>query len=208
MHSFFSGLMIATGLIAAIGAQNTFVLKQGLLKQHIGLVVLICCLCDALLMGGGIWGIGTLLAGSPLLSGLLALSGGLFLLAYGLRCLHSVWQGNSHIQPENLTGNNGICKTVLTTLTLTLLNPHVYIDTVVLIGGMAAPFPPSEKQAFWFGTVCASLIWFTALGYGARLLLPLFARPRTWQILDSLIAVMMFYLAYSLLRQSWFLLTV
>ncbi|WP_249025280.1 LysE/ArgO family amino acid transporter [Neisseria canis] len=202
MSAFFSGFMITASLIAAIGAQNAFVLKQGLLKQHVGVVVWICWLCDFALISTGVFGVSALLADSPKATALMALAGGLFLLAYAWRSAKSAWQGNGILTPDTAPTAPSPFKTAAATLALTLLNPHVYIDTVMLIGGAAAPLPPTGKWHFLAGALSASGIWFTAIGYGARLLLPLFRREHTWQILDSLIALMMLYLAFGLLKQA------
>lgn len=203
MHPFLTGLMITGGLIVAIGAQNAFVLKQGLLKQHVGLVVLLCWLCDVVLIALGVFGTAALLSGSPTASALLALAGGLFLLVYGAMNAKRAWQGGGHLAVSaDKPAASSALKTATTTLALTLLNPHVYIDTVVLIGGAASPFDQAGKILFLLGSVTASALWFASIGFGARLLLPLFRRERVWQILDGLIAAMMFYLAWGLLQQA------
>ncbi|MFC3874168.1 LysE/ArgO family amino acid transporter [Neisseria musculi] len=202
MQPFFTGLMITGGLIAAIGAQNAFVLKQGLLKQHIGLVVLLCWLCDVVLIALGIFGTAALLAGNPAASALLALAGSLFLLAYGAINAKRAWQGGGHLAVNTDAAAASSLKTATTTLALTLLNPHVYIDTVVLIGGAASSFNQTGKMLFLLGSLTASACWFVSIGFGARLLLPLFRRERVWQVLEGLIALMMFYLAWNLLQQA------
>lgn len=203
MHPFLTGLMITGGLIVAIGAQNAFVLKQGLLKQHVALVVFLCWLCDVVLIALGVFGTAALLSGSPTASALLALAGGLFLLVYGAMNAKRAWQGGGHLAVSaDKPAASSALKTAAATLALTLLNPHVYIDTVVLIGGAASPFGQAGKILFLLGSVTASALWFASIGFGARLLLPLFRRERVWQILDGLIAAMMFYLAWGLLQQA------
>ncbi|MDO4906453.1 LysE/ArgO family amino acid transporter [Neisseria sp.] len=203
MHPFFTGLMITGSLIAAIGTQNAFVLKQGLIKQHVGLVVLLCWLCDVVLITLGVFGTAALLSDSPTASALLALAGGLFLLTYGAINTKRAWQGGGHLAVNtDKPATVSTLKTATTTLALTLLNPHVYIDTVVLIGGAASPFNPAGKILFLIGSVTASALWFASIGFGARLLQPLFRRERVWQVLDGLIAAMMFYLAWGLLKQA------
>ncbi|WP_255525167.1 LysE/ArgO family amino acid transporter [Neisseria yangbaofengii] len=151
MTYFINGFLISAGLIMAIGAQNALVLKQGLLRRHIWLVVLLCWLCDVVLMTLGVFGLSALLSGSPKLSGALALSGGLFLLAYGAVSAKRAWQGGNYltVDTENHLPPSAF-KIAATTLALTLLNPHVYIDTVVLIGGSAANLDQTAKQ-FFFG---------------------------------------------------------
>ena len=145
----------------------------------------------------------------PWLTPVLSLVGGLFLLAYGLFALQRAWRGGSHISLST-HGNKPATpwlKTLLFTLAITLLNPHVYLDTVLLVGSVAAPFAADAKLPFWLGAATMSGLWFFGLGFGARLLLPLFRRARTWQLLDAAIALMMFYLAWGLLRPlilTWF----
>lgn len=204
MTHFINGFLISAGLIMAIGAQNALVLKQGLLRQHVTLVVAICWLCDAVLMSLGVFGMSTLLAGNPGLSGALALAGGLFLLVYGaMSAKRAVIGGNYLSVDANKTLASSALKTMSMTLAVTLLNPHVYIDTVVLIGGSAANLAPSDKQLFLIGAICASGLWFNSLGFGSRLLLPLFIREQIWQILDGIIALIMFYLAFGLMKQAF-----
>ena len=204
MNAFFNGLMISGGLIIAIGAQNAFVLKQGLLKQHVGVVVFLCWLCDVVLMGAGVFGVAALLSGSERAGALLSLAGGGFLLTYGLLSAKRAFKGGNHLSigAENSAIKTSAAKTAVTALALTLLNPHVYVDTVMLIGGSAAGLDNAGKIGVFIGAVTASAIWFSGIGYGTRLLLPLFRRERVWQILDGLIALMMFYLAYGLLKSA------
>ena len=205
MYPFFSGFSLMMALIVAIGAQNAFVLRQGLLRQHIGLVVFLCWLCDCLLSSAGVFGLSRLFADHPSASRFLALAGGLFLLAYAAKSARRAWLGGGHLeasQPDAPGMSAG--KAAATTLALTLLNPHVYIDTVMLIGGASANFDLTGKWQYLTGVVLASGLWFSLLGYGARLLLPLFKREQVWQLLDSLIALMMLYLAVMLLCQAWY----
>ena len=202
---FAKGAATIGGLIIAIGAQNAFVLKQGLLKAHVLPVVLLCFACDIVLCTLGVFGLGSALGNSRTWSGVLALGGALFLLYYGWRSLrtafsarHAALRAAGAHQPDSL-------KAVLaTTLAVTLLNPHVYIDTLMLVGGVAASLPDNTQKA-WFlaGGVCASGLWFFALGFGARLLEPLFAKPRAWQVLECVIGVVMWWLAWGLLRFVW-----
>ncbi len=204
MTHFINGFLISAGLIMAIGAQNALVLKQGLLRQHVWLVVLLCWLCDVVLMTLGVFGLSALLSGSPKLSGALALAGGLFLLAYCAMSAKRAWQGGNYltVDTENRLPPSAF-KIAATTLALTLLNPHVYIDTVVLIGGSSANLDQTAKQFFLFGAISASGLWFSGLGFGSRLLLPLFRREQVWQLLDGLIALVMFYLAFGLFKQAF-----
>lgn len=203
MNPFLNGLMITGSLIIAIGAQNAFVLKQGLLKQHVGIVVFLCWLCDVVLISSGVFGISALLSGHSKVAAWLALAGGVFLLCYGMMNVKRAWRGGGHLAVNAERSNNtSAMKTAAATLALTLLNPHVYIDTVMLIGSSAASLNHLGKLWFLMGALTASVVWFVSLGYGARLLLPIFRRERVWQILESLIAAMMFYLAYGLFKQA------
>lgn len=204
MNAFFNGFLISGGLIVAIGAQNAFVLKQGLLRQHIGIVVILCWLCDIILIGAGVFGLALLLSGNPGAGNWLSLAGGLFLLAYGLLSAKRALRGGNKLTTAFVSASEvPVLRTAATALALTLLNPHAYIDTVVLIGGSAANLSQTDKTAFFIGAVLASGIWFVSIGYGSLLLQPLFRRERVWQILDGLIAMMMFYLAYGLLHPIW-----
>lgn len=199
-QAFVYGLMMMGGLIVAIGAQNTFVLKQGLLRQHVLLVSFTCWLCDMLLSAAGVWGLAAFVARLPWLMPVLSLAGGLFLFAYGVFALQRAWRGGSQLAlTQTQSAPAGSWRRVLAvTLALTLLNPHVYLDTVILVGSVAAPLPPTDKVAFYAGAVLMSGLWFFGLGFGARLLLPLFRRPATWRLLDTAIALMMFYLGFKL----------
>lgn len=195
------GLLLGLGLIVAIGAQNAFVLRQGLLREHIGLIVLFCALADALLIGAGVLGMGQALGERPALAHALALAGAVFLAAYGWQALKRARHASA------LTAaSNGVPLSRLAALAqaaaFTLLNPHVYLDTVLLVGSIGAQHPPLLRPWFIAGASSASVLWFAALGYGSRKLAPLFARPRAWQVLDSLIGIMMWLLALLLLRQA------
>ncbi|MFO1340561.1 MAG: LysE family transporter [Burkholderiaceae bacterium] len=188
------GLALCFGLIVAIGAQNAFVLRQGLRREHVGAVVAFCTGADALLMAAGVAGLAGLIGERPVLARWLAAAGALFLLGYGLRAL---WQARS---PGALRGDAsgalGRRQALAQVAGFTLLNPHVYLDSVLLIGSVGAQQPgAAARAAFVGGAVLASALWFTALGYGARRLAPLFARPRAWQVLDGLVGLTMLVLA-------------
>lgn len=194
------GAMISASLIIAIGAQNLFVLKQGLLKNHIFFVAAICFFCDFSLMTIGIWGGGSFIERNPLITNTLAILGALFLLWYGFNAFKSAVQGNSSMQVDSAQPQkNSLAKVVLATLAVTLLNPHVYLDTVVIVGGIAGTLSTDQKWAFLIGAVCVSFIWFFGIGYGARLLTPLFKQKRMWVILDTVVGLVMFYIAYRLI---------
>lgn len=188
-----TGLGAGLALIIAIGAQNAFVLRQGLRVEHVGLVVLVCMLSDVVLIAAGIVGIGELIRAAPAVVVVIRLAGAAFLLAYG------VFAARRAFRPGTLTasGRQGALgrKAVLATvLALTWLNPHVYLDTVLLLGTLANQH---GELRWWFGAgaVLGSVLWFSALGFGARLLRPVFAKPAAWRVLDGAIAVVMVFLA-------------
>ena len=193
------GFLLGLGLIVAIGAQNAFVLRQGLRREHVGVVVAFCVLADATLIAAGVLGMAQALGDRPLLARGMALAGAVFLAVYGWKALRRA------LSPSNLqasAGGVGLSRAhaLAQTAAFTLLNPHVYLDTVVLVGSIGAREPAALHGWFIAGASLGSLLWFTALGYGARWLSPLFARPRAWQVLDGLIALTMGLLCASLLR--------
>ncbi|MFN3855524.1 MAG: LysE/ArgO family amino acid transporter [Phreatobacter sp.] len=185
-----TGFLIGLGLIVAIGAQNAFVLRQGLVRRHVFAVATVCALADALLIAAGVAGLGTLVAASPLLMRLTAWGGAAFLAAYGLmaarRALHP-----SALTAAQGSGEAGLAATLAAAFAFTFLNPHVYLDTVVLVGSLSAQFEGSARLAYASGAMAASVLWFYGLAYGARLLAPVFAQPSAWRVLDGLIALVM-----------------
>lgn len=176
-------------LIVAIGAQNAFVLRQGLRRQAVGKVVAVCAISDAILVAVGVAGFGAIVRRWPQAITVAAVVGGLFLLGYGFLAARRAFQPSSMTVAD--TGSN---RPVLTALALTWLNPHVYLDTLLLLGSIAA-----GRWLFGVGAVTASVTWFVALGFGARLLSPLFAKPRSWRVLDGLIAAVMISLGVALI---------
>jgi len=194
-----SGFFLGGSLIVAIGAQNAFVLRQGLVRSHIFVVCLIGALSDALLITAGISGLGTFIAGSPWLISAVTLAGAAFLFVYAFlafrRALHP------HVLHAASTREQSPWSAVATCLALTFLNPHVYLDTVLLIGGLSGQYAGGARIAYGVGAVVASFVWFFGLGYGARLLAPWFAKPAAWRILDILIGCVMAILALGLLRR-------
>ena len=194
--AFIEGLGLGAGLIIAIGAQNAFVLRQGLRREHIFTVATICFLSDAALITAGVLGIGTLVAATPWLTILASVGGAGFLFLYGSKAFLAA--RNPDILDVTNTPNRA-SNAIFTALALTWLNPHVYLDTVVLLGSIAGRYPSPERLTFGAGAVIASLIWFYGLGYGAAKLAPLFARPRSWQVLDILIGLVMWTIGASLL---------
>ena len=203
MQALLQGFLVSGGLIVAIGAQNAFVLKQGLRRWHVLPIVLTCFICDFLLMSLGVFGFGSMISQNPTASAALALVGALFLLVYGARSFRSAWRGGSAIDIENPTQGGTALQAVLATLAMTLLNPHVYLDTVVIIGSVAGTLSTVEKSWFLAGALTASASWFFSLGFGARLLLPLFKRPLTWRLLDAAIGMVMWLIAFALLKYSF-----
>lgn len=192
------GFALGLSLIVAIGAQNAFVLRQGLLRRHVFAVATICFLADALLILAGVAGMGGLVQAAPVALRAVTFGGALFLAAYGLFALRRA------LHPGTLAaaaaGAPGRRQAVLTCLALTFLNPHVYLDTVVLLGGLSSRFDGAPRSAYAAGAMAASCIWFYGLGYGARLLQPLFQRPLAWRVLDILIAAIMWAIAFTLVR--------
>ncbi|GAB5433290.1 MAG: LysE/ArgO family amino acid transporter [Epibacterium sp.] len=191
-----AGFGLGFSLILAIGAQNAFVLRQGIRGQHVLPIVLTCALSDALLITAGVAGFGTLTSALPWFEPVMRIGGALFLTGYGLRSLRSAWTGGAALLTEGQGGQTALWPAVLTCLAFTWLNPHVYLDTVVLLGAISAQYTPA--WVFGLGAVTASFVFFFTLGYGARLLAPIFARPRAWQVLDALIGVVMLALAVKL----------
>lgn len=195
--SLFAGFTLGITLILAIGAQNAFVLRQGIKGEHVLAVVLTCALSEALLVTGGVFGMGTIATALPWFEPAMRIGGSLFLIWYGLRSLRAAWTGGASMEAAPDTGPARLLPVLLTCLAFTWLNPHVYLDTVVLLGTLSAQYP--NPTAFGIGAVCAAFVFFFSLGFGARLLAPVFARPRAWQVLDALIGVVMLALAVKLL---------
>jgi len=198
--AFSTGFILCATLIVAIGAQNAFVLRQGLRREHVLAVVLFCALADLALIAAGVSGLAALLGQAPTLTLLLTVGGVLFLAWYGIGAIRRALapQPLSASAAPNATSNLGSALTRVAGFTF--LNPHVYLDTVLLMGSIGARQAPDARVWFIAGAACASGVWFTALGFGARLLTPLFARPRAWQVMDALIGVTMWVLAASLAR--------
>ncbi|ATU92184.1 LysE/ArgO family amino acid transporter [Phyllobacterium zundukense] len=192
-----SGFLLGASLIIAIGAQNAFILRQGLLREHVFTLSLICALSDALLIAAGVAGLGTLIAQSPKLISFVTLGGAAFLFCYAFIAFRRAF--HPEVLRAATSGNGNLKVAIGTVLALTFLNPHVYLDTVVLLGGLSARFEGVNRAAYGAGAALASFIWFFGLGYGARLLQPVFARPAAWRVLDVLIGLVMAGIALSLL---------
>jgi L-lysine exporter family protein LysE/ArgO len=193
-----AGFVAGAGLIIAIGAQNAFVLRQGLQRRNVGLVVAVCMSGDILLIVCGVAGIGALVQQWPALLQALRFGGAAFLAAYGLLAAHRAWRGSGALAPS--AGDVADRRRVLLAcLAFTFLNPHVYLDTMVLLGTLSTRYPDPARWAFAFGACSASVLWFSTLGYGARLLLPVFRDPRAWRVLDAAMAMFMLVLCLLLL---------
>jgi L-lysine exporter family protein LysE/ArgO len=199
--TFSQGMALGLGLIVAIGSQNAFVLRQGLRREHVGSVVLFCAVADALLIAAGVWGMAQALGESPQLARALALAGAAFLALYGWRALRRARQSHQ-LQAAGGMASLGLSAALAQAAAFTLLNPHVYLDTVLLVGSIGAQQPAPLQAWFIAGAGSASALWFSTLGFGARWLAPLFARPVAWRLLDALIGVTMFVLAAMLVRHA------
>lgn len=193
-----AGFAASAGLIVAIGAQNAFVLRQGLLRRHVGLVVVVCMLGDIALIVCGVAGIGALVREWPALLQVLRFGGAAFLGVYGTLAAYRAWRGSDALAP---TGGHEAHwrRTLLACLAFTFLNPHVYLDTMVLLGSLSTRYSGLARWAFAAGACSASVLWFSTLGHGARLLLPVFRNPRAWRVLDALVAAFMLALCLLLL---------
>lgn len=199
--AFTTGFVLSATLIIAIGAQNAFVLRQGIRKEHVAPIVVFCAFADFALIGAGVLGLAGVLGDSPGLVALLTIAGSGFLAWYGVRAL-----GRS-LMPQSLQATAGtqplsLGNAMAQAAGFTLLNPHVYLDTVLLMGSIGTRQPPDLRLWFVGGAACASGVWFTTLGFGARLLAPIFARPSAWRVLDTLVGLTMLSLAVMLIHQG------
>lgn len=193
MNAYWAGLAASLGLIVAIGAQNAFVIRQGLARNRVGLIVLICAVSDTALIAAGVGGLGAVVTALPWLLVILRWGGVAYLTWFGVRTALSVWK-NEHLDADGSLAKLTVKQAVGTALMLTYLNPHVYLDTVIFLGSLGNQF---GALRWWFvaGAATASWVWFTGIGYGAKAASKLLAKPVFWKILDSVIALMMFTLA-------------
>ena len=194
---YLSGFLLGLSLIIAIGSQNAFVLKQGLKREHIFYICLFCAVSDALLILAGVAGFGAVTTRYPQAVTVAKIAGVIFLLVYGLQSLYASVRRSHALQVEGQIVTS-LKKSLLLCVGFTWLNPHVYLDTLVLVGMVSTG--ASHKFVFAAGAVSASFIFFFALGYSARLLKPLFANPKAWNILDAVVGLLMLYLAWHLYR--------
>jgi len=198
LSTLLAGLGFGLSLIIVIGAQNAFVLRQGLRREHVVPVVAVCSISDAILIAAGVGGLGALVDAAPRALDVLSVVGAMFLLVYAAVAVRRA------IRPEALradTAGRAVSarRVVVTAMALTWLNPHVYLDTLLLLGSVARSHGDGR---WWFavGAILGSLVWFSALGFGARMLRPVFAHPTAWRVLDTLIAILMIVIAVELLR--------
>lgn len=195
MNAFIVGYLVGFSLILAIGAQNAFVLRQGIKQQHVFIICLICACSDAILFGLGVLGFATLVQQFPWVESVARYGGALFLVCYGLANIYTAITRSDVLKPAE-DQQRTLVKTVLTCLAFTWLNPHVYLDTVVFMGTLSTQFEDA-KLVFFIGASLSSFTFFFSLGYGARLLTPLFNKVIAWKILDFSVAILMFVLAFS-----------
>ena len=195
---YIKGFVVTISLIMAIGAQNAYVLKLGLLKQYVLLAVLMCIFFDFLLIAAGIFGLGYFIQGNQILINSIAVFGIVFLIIYAILSFKSAFK-NESLQIDGNAKTNPLKEVITLILVFTFLNPHTYLDTVLLIGGIGANVQNEFKIYFLLGAVSASAIWFFSLGFGARFLIPVFKKPITWKILDISIGIFMLFIAYSLI---------
>jgi len=191
---FWSGLGTGLGLIVAIGSQNAYVLKQGLLRNHIFTIAALCSLIDAIMIVIGVNGLGIIITSHQIILDIAKYGGALFLVIYGINSFRAIFK-NESLEIGNTKRKTSFKKTILTILALSLLNPHLYLDTCVLIGTIGANFEGIEREVFTLGAVSSSFIWFFSLSYGAKLLIPIFHNPLSWKILDFTVALIMWAIA-------------
>jgi len=200
-EAYLTGLFLGLSLIVAIGAQNAFVLRQGLTGLHVALVVTVCVLLDVALMTAGVGGVAGSLGRRPWALEMLALAGACFLGWYGFGAARRAWSGVSHLSASSGAARSAR-NALLQTLAVSLLNPHVYLDTVLLVGSVGAQQPSGLRPAFVAGACTASIGWFASLGFGARMMAPVFARPAAWRALDALVALIMWTVAMTLVLKA------
>lgn len=197
---FLTGFVLTGTLILAIGAQNAFVLRQGLRREHVLPIVLFCSIADFLLIAAGVAGLSRLIEGNRTLVLMMTIGGAAFIAWYGVQAVRRALKPGS-LQAQGDGQGLTLTAALAQLAAFTFLNPHVYLDTVLLIGSIGAQQPRALQSWFVLGCACASAAWFFSLGFGARLLAPLFAKPKTWQWLDGAIGVTMLVLAGLLLYQ-------
>ena len=200
MQAFLQGMGVGAGLIMAIGAQNVFVLSQGIRKQYHWLIAMICSLSDVLLIFIGAAGVGTLVAGNHVLQAGAAWLGAAFLSWYGLRAFIGIFK--DHALEQKNRGDSNVRVVVLTALALTFLNPHVYIDTILLLGSIGGQYPTGDRYLFALGASVSSIAWFFSLSLGGALLAPLFKKSFSWKILNVFVCLTMWTIAVQLVMME------
>ena len=203
MHTsliFINGLALSAGLIVAIGAQNAFLLNRALRNQHQYAVALFCSITDASLISLGIFGMASLVQAQPNLWLWITWGGALFLFVYGALAFKSAARDHS-MKLDSSNSEYSLTKALAVAASVSLLNPHAYLDTVVLLGGISSQYAGNEKLWFGFGAVSASFIWFFGLAWGAKWLMPVFRKPAAWRVLDGLIGIIMWSIAAGLITQ-------
>ncbi len=200
---FLKGLGMGASLIIAIGAQNAFVLVQGIRRNHPLPVAGLCALLDAILISVGVLGLGTLVASIPALRLIAGIGGALFLFVFGLKSLLRARERQSLTADVRAEKQKSLQRTLLATLAVSLLNPHVYLDTVVMLGAISGSYAGNGRYLFGLGAVCASLCWFFLLAQCGKWLAPVFSRPRAWQVLNVLVCIIVWFIAFGLARGVW-----
>lgn len=198
--AFLNGFGLSLSLIVAVGAQNAFVLKQGLRREHVGPLVVFCAISDAILMALGVFGFGVLIERIPAIAPIMLWVGAAFVLAYGLLSFRRAFQGGEALDPT-VAGAGSLRGALAFCFAITWLNPHVYLDTVLLVGSVASKFEDA-RVGFWAGASSGSALFFIVLGYGARLLAPVMTKPRSWQILEFIIGIVMVVIAAGLVLSA------
>lgn len=196
----FKGFGLGFGLIAAIGAQNAFVLSQGIKKEFNIIIPILCLIFDAILISIGVAGVGSFLMSSSILSKIATIGGVLFLFVYGLKSFISVF--TSSVMDVEAKEVKTLKAVITTTLAITFLNPHAYLDTVVLIGSVSTQYEGINRILFGLGAIISSAIWFFSLSLGGGILSPLFKKTIAWKILDGFVGCMMWFICYGLLKSG------
>lgn len=196
LTAFLNGFGLSLSLILAVGAQNAFVLKQGLRREFVLPIVVFCTISDAILMGLGVFGFAALTTAMPALAPVMLWFGAAFVFVYGMLSFRRAWQGGDTLDPASST-KGSLRAAMIFCFAITWLNPHVYLDTVLLVGSVASRFA-DHSVAFWAGTLSGSALFFVALGYGARLLAPMMSKPIAWRVLEVVIGVVMVVIAAGL----------
>lgn len=199
--AYLNGLALSLSLILAVGAQNAFVLKQGLRREYVLPIVVFCTVSDAILMGLGVFGFAALIDAIPAVAPAMLWFGAAFVFAYGMLSFKRAWQGGEALDPATAP-KGSLRAALLFCFAITWLNPHVYLDTVLLVGSVASRFADASV-AFWAGASSGSALFFAALGFGARFLAPLMARPGSWRMLEFVIGVVMTVIAAGLVISTF-----